>query len=1542
VSTNGGSSFSNVSTGTGGTTASYTTPTLTTSDSGYQYRVIVTDSATPNSQVTSSAATVTVNSALSTSNPSNVTADAGQTATFSTTASGGTTPYSYQWQVSTNSGVSFSNISGATSSSYTTGILTTAANGYEYKVIVTDSASTPTQVTSTAATLTVNSALSTTAPANVTAYVGQTANFSTTASGGTTPYSYQWQLSTDDGSSFSNISGATSASYTTPILASMYNGYEYRVVVTDSTTTSPSNSVTSAAATLTVNQLTITPSGDGNETINPSTPQSVNYNATKNFIVTANAGYTVNASVGGTCPTGSWNGSTYTTGAITTNCTVIFSAALNTVTPSGDGNETISPSTPQVVSYNGTQAFTVTANSGYALSSTVGGTCPAGSWSSNVYTTGAITTSCTVTFSSIIPAYISNSSANTVLFCSMNPSTRAIGGCTTALSSLNNPQQAAITPNGAFFYVPSQGNNNITYCSISVNGSLNNCQTTSSSVNNYLSSPSAMTINAAGTYAYIANYGAGNTVYCQINNSNGSLSGCGTAASSLSGASGVAIDSNNYGYVSTINNTTVSYCPVNGNGTFGTCTTTGSFTQPNGVSVNGSYAYVSGQGAGAIYSCPINSNGSFGSCTTATGFSRPFATALFMLSGTQYLFVGNEGANNILSCPLSSNIAPNAASCSTAYSGSNAARAVVFLQQNIVTPSGDGHETISPSTIQVINSGATSSFIVTASSGYTLSTAVGGTCPLGAWNGSTYTTGTVTSSCSVIFAANSSGQYTVAPRGDGNEVISPSTPEAVSSGSTQAFTVTVNPNYTLSTLVGGTCPIGSWSSSVYTTGNITSNCEVMFAANASGYYSAVPLGDGNETISPSTPETTASGSTQSFTVTANSGYTLSTIVGGTCPTGSWNNSYSVYTTGDITSNCTVIFAANASGYYSVVPLGDGNETFSPNTPETTASGGTQSFTVTANTGYTLNAVGGTCGGSLSGSTYRTNPITANCSVIFSASIETFTVTPSGDGNETINPATPQTVNYGSTQSFTVTPNSGHAVSTTVGGTCPAGSWSGYVYTTGAITSNCTVTFSAVTGYSVGGTVAGLAGGSSVVLQNNGGNNYTASSNGSFTFTYDIANGATYNVTALTQPSGQICNVTSGSGTISAANVTTVAVNCNNIISSDSFTNASAALSWTALNSACLTASGSNTGTIPTCSSGGQGGYNGSTPDTAGQGVLRFTTATTSQEGGIISSSTTSTSQNLAFNFTHYAYGGNGADGISFFLIYGTSGVPSALGGTGSTLGYTGIAGGYIGIGLDEYGGFASSSESIGIRGPTSASNPLYISDTPGFNLWQNVSTRSAASALNCLITLTSSGTLSVFLNGTPYLAGINIVSDAGALPSTIYFGFAGVTGGLDNIHEISNFTLSTLSAPALSVSETVSVNPLIVGNAGQYYQLTITNSGGSASSGNIRLLDTLPTGITLSGPLTTSSGTLSGCNGSGSSSLGTACNITGATISATSPGNTLTVTIPITVASSAEGSSGGNNSASISGGGDPACVNTTNTVSTKICVGSVTGVAVNS
>jgi Galactose oxidase, central domain len=83
-----------------------------------------------------------------------------------------------------------------------------------------------------------------------------------------------------------------------------------------------------------------------------------------------------------------------------------------------------------------------------------------------------------------------------------------------------------------------------------------------------------------------------------------------------------------------------------------------------------------------------------------------------------------------------------------------------------------------------------------------------------------------------------------------------------------------------------------------------------------------------------------------------------------------------------------------------------------------------------------------------------------------------------------------------------------------------------------------------TTYTIGGMVSGLSG-SGLVLQDNGGNNLTISTNGSFSFTASVSPGATYKVTVLTQPStpAQTCAIASGSGT-ATANVTNIQVTCS--------------------------------------------------------------------------------------------------------------------------------------------------------------------------------------------------------------------------------------------------------------------------------------------------------------------------------------------------------------------------------------------------------------
>ncbi len=88
----------------------------------------------------------------------------------------------------------------------------------------------------------------TTQPQDVEVKENETATFTVNATG--SDLSYQWQQSTDKGSSWKNIDSATSDTYTTWKTTMDMSGYQYRCVVTDG-----NNSVTSQAATLTVTAL---------------------------------------------------------------------------------------------------------------------------------------------------------------------------------------------------------------------------------------------------------------------------------------------------------------------------------------------------------------------------------------------------------------------------------------------------------------------------------------------------------------------------------------------------------------------------------------------------------------------------------------------------------------------------------------------------------------------------------------------------------------------------------------------------------------------------------------------------------------------------------------------------------------------------------------------------------------------------------------------------------------------------------------------------------------------------------------------------------------------------------------------------------------------------------------------------------------------------------------------------------------------------------------------------------------------------------------
>ena len=165
---------------------------------------------------------------------------------------------------------------------------------------------------------------------------GESATFTIKASGNE-PLSYQWQESTDSGSNWKSIAGATSTSYEIATTSTDMSDHQYRCVVTASGV-----SVVSDAATLTVNAPTtytisadVDPAGAGTVKVNGSgTSATVEANSDVTLTATANEGYRFTgwtSSGGGTFGNASSAETTFTMPAGNVTVTAQFAKAVTGV-----------------------------------------------------------------------------------------------------------------------------------------------------------------------------------------------------------------------------------------------------------------------------------------------------------------------------------------------------------------------------------------------------------------------------------------------------------------------------------------------------------------------------------------------------------------------------------------------------------------------------------------------------------------------------------------------------------------------------------------------------------------------------------------------------------------------------------------------------------------------------------------------------------------------------------------------------------------------------------------------------------------------------------------------------------------------------------------------------------------------------------------------------------------------------------------------------------------------------------------------------------
>ncbi|MCJ8500222.1 InlB B-repeat-containing protein [Desulfatitalea alkaliphila] len=277
---------------------------------------------------------------------------------------------------------------------------------------------------------------------------------------------------------------------------------------------------------------------------------------------------------------------------------------------------------------------------------------------------------------------------------------------------------------------------------------------------------------------------------------------------------------------------------------------------------------------------------------------------------------------------------------------------------------------------------------------------------------------------------------------------------------------------------------------------ISQVASANYTMRAPSYTVSANAGTGGSVTSSST-QTVSNRQTAAFTVIAASGYNRSNTVSTNCAGGSGSWSGNTYTTKQITSDCSVFF--------SFVQAGGGSDRTLTNHGTINDISGRKDekfyyqFFVPANSSKLEISIWHTPGADSPRNAdlylrHGTRPTTknsdfkvvsndrskhiivqnpqsgywyvmihafadfsgANLYSAYTAGVAQHTVTATAGTGGSVSP-TSRTVNHGSATIFTVTPNSGYTRGNATG-SCPAGSWSGNTYTTGTITSGCSVNF----------------------------------------------------------------------------------------------------------------------------------------------------------------------------------------------------------------------------------------------------------------------------------------------------------------------------------------------------------------------------------------------------------------------------------------------------------------------------------------------------
>jgi hypothetical protein len=777
----------------------------------------------------------------------------------------------------------------------------------------------------------------------------------------------------------------------------------------------------------------ITASAGANGSISPSGTTLVSHNGSQGYTITPSTGYHVadvlvdGASVGAV--------TSYSFTNVTANHTISATFAIDTftITASAGANGSVTPAGATTVNYNAGQSYTITPATGYHVVDVLVDGGSVGAVTSYSFSNVTANHTISATFAINVYTITASSGANG----SVTPS-----GVTNV--NYGGSQAYTITPSTGYHVadvlvdgssvgaVTSYSFTNVTANhTISATFAIDDFTITASAGANGSISPSGVTgVSFGGNQSYTITPATGYHVADVL----------------VDGSSVGAVTS--YTFTSVAANHTISasfaintYTVTASSGANGSVTPAGVTT----VNYNGGQAYaitpntgyhvldvlVDGSSVGAVTSY------SFSSVTANHTISATFAIDVFTitssagangsispLGATSVNYAGSQGYT--ITPATGYHVADvlvdgSSVGAVTSYSFTNVTAnhtisATFAIDTFTITASSGANGSVTPAGATTVNYGGSQGYTITPATGYHVVDVLVDGGSVGAVTSYSFTNVTANHTISATFAIDT---FTITASSGANGSVTPAGVTTVNYDGGQGYTITPATGYHVADVLVDGSSVGAVTSYSFT--NVTAN-HTISATFAIDTFTITASSGANGSVTPAGATTVNYNGGQAYTITPNTGYHVLDVL----VDGSSVGAVTSYTFSNVTANHT-ISATFALNTYTITASSGANGSVTPSGVTTVNHGGSQGYTITPNTGYHVAdvLVDGSSVGAVTGYTF-TN-VTANHTISATFAIDTFTITASSGANGSVTPAGATIVNYGGSQAYTITPNTGYHV-----------------------------------------------------------------------------------------------------------------------------------------------------------------------------------------------------------------------------------------------------------------------------------------------------------------------------------------------------------------------------------------------------------------------------------------------------------------------------------------------------------------------------------